>query len=131
MKALKRILDFILNIAVLSASAYVASLAFPSKSIESGVPFLAFFYLVPVFWVIWRSHWSEVWLYGALYGFLFYLFYNYWLETFHPLAILIAPTLESIQYALLFLCLTLTKVLFTRHYSIAATILYSSYLYLT
>ena len=131
MKALKRILSFIFNLAVISLSAYVASLAFPSKEIESGVPFLAFFYLIPVFWVIWRSRWSEVWIYGGAYGFLFYLFYNYWLKTFHPLAILIAPTLESIQYALLFLCLRLSKTLFRRHYSIAATVFYASYLYLT
>ena len=128
---LKKAFNFILDLLILGFSAFIASLAFPSKYIENGVPFLAFFYLIPVFYVIWRSKWSTVWLYGAFYGFLFYLFYNYWLETFHPLAILIAPILECVQYALLFMCIKLSKTLLKRHYSLLATLLYSAYLYLT
>lgn len=131
MSFLKKAFNFILDLLILGFSAFVASLAFPSKYIENGVPFLAFFYLIPVFYVIWRSKWSTVWLYGAFYGFLFYLFYNYWLETFHPLAILIAPILECVQYALLFMCIKLSKTLLKRHYSLLATLLYSAYLYLT
>lgn len=131
MSFLKKAFNFILDLLILGFSAFVASLAFPSKYIENGVPFLAFFYLIPVFYVIWRSKWSTVWLYGAFYGFLFYLFYNYWLETFHPLAILIAPILECMQYALLFMCIKLSKTLLKRHYSLLATLLYSAYLYLT
>ncbi|MDD6839785.1 MAG: apolipoprotein N-acyltransferase [Spirochaetales bacterium] len=128
---MKKAFNFILDLLILGFSAFVASLAFPSKYIENGVPFLAFFYLIPVFYVIWRSKWSTVWLYGAFYGFLFYLFYNYWLETFHPLAILIAPILECVQYALLFMCIKLSKTLLKRHYCLLATLLYSAYLYLT
>lgn len=131
MSFLKKAFNFILDLLILGFSAFVASLAFPSKYIENGVPFLAFFYLIPVFYVIWRSKWSTVWLYGAFYGFLFYLFYNYWLETFHPLAILIAPILECMQYALLFMCIKLSKTLLKRHYCLLATLLYSAYLYLT
>ena len=131
MSFLKKAFNFILDLLILGFSAFVASLAFPSKYIENGVPFLAFFYLIPVFYVIWRSKWSTLWLYGAFYGFLFYLFYNYWLETFHPLAILIAPILECVQYALLFMCIKLSKTLLKRHYSLLATLLYSAYLYLT
>ena len=131
MSFLKKAFNFILDLLILGFSAFVASLAFPSKYIENGVPFLAFFYLIPVFYVIWRSKWSTVWLYGAFYGFLFYLFYNYWLETFHPLAILIAPILECVQYALLFMCIKLSKTLLKRHYCLLATLLYSAYLYLT
>ena len=128
---LKKAFNFILDLLILGFSAFIASLAFPSKYIENGVPFLAFFYLIPVFYVIWRSKWSTLWLYGAFYGFLFYLFYNYWLETFHPLAILIAPILECTQYALLFMCIKLSKTLLKRHYSLLATLFYSAYLYLT
>ena len=131
MSLFKKVSSFFIDLIILGLSAFVASLAFPSKYVESGLPFLAFFYLIPVFYVIWRSKWSVVWIYGAFYGFLFYLFYNYWLETFHPLAILIAPILESVQYALLFLCLKLSKTLLKRHYSLLATLLYSAYLFLT
>ena len=131
MSFLKKAFNFILDLLILGFSAFIASLSFPSKYIENGLPFLAFFYLIPVFYVIWRSKWSTVWLYGAFYGFLFYLFYNYWLKTFHPLAILIAPILECVQYMLLFMCLKLSKTLVKRHYSLLATLFYSSYLYLT
>lgn len=124
-------LRFLLYIALTILSAFIASLAFPSKYIEDGLPFLAFFYLVPLFWIIFTSSFSVVWLYGLIYGFTFYLFYNYWLETFHPLAILIAPILESFQYVILFLCLRLTKLLFKKHYSIFSALFYTSYLYLT
>ena len=68
MSVLKKVLDFILDLLILGLSAFLASLAFPSKYIEDGIPFLAFFYLIPVFYVIWRSKWSTVWLYGAFYG---------------------------------------------------------------
>ena len=131
MSFLKKAFNFILDLLILGFSAFIASLSFPSKYIEKGLPFLAFFYLIPVFYVIWRSKWSTVWLYGAFYGFLFYLFYNYWLKTFHPLAILIAPILECVQYMLLFMCLKLSKTLVKRHYSLLATLFYSAYLYLT
>ncbi|MDD7160816.1 MAG: apolipoprotein N-acyltransferase [Candidatus Ornithospirochaeta sp.] len=131
MHFVKGVLKFLLDLMVIALSAFLASLAFPSKYVENGLPFLAFFYLIPMFYIIWRRGWGTVWLFGAVYGFLFYLFYNYWLETFHPLAILIAPILESVQYALLFMCLRFSKTLFRRHYSIAAAFLYTAYLYLT
>ena len=121
MSFLKKAFNFILDLLILGFSAFIASLSFPSKYIENGLPFLAFFYLIPVFYVIWRSKWSTVWLYGAFYGFLFYLFYNYWLKTFHPLAILIAPILECVQYMLLFMCLKLSKTLVKRPYMLFAT----------
>lgn len=130
-KVLKGFLTFLLHSCLLVASAYLASLAFPSKHIPEGIPFLAFFYLIPVFYVIFRAKYQSVWFYGMLYGFTFYLFYNYWLETFHPLAILIAPILESFQYVLLFLVLRSTKSIFKKHYGLVAGLVYNAYLYLT
>ena len=131
MAIIKRIIGFFSDLLILGLAAFVASLAFPSKYIEDGLPFLAFFYLIPMFYIIWKSKWSVVWIYGIYYGFLFYLFYNYWLETFHPLAILIAPILECIQYCLLFLVIKLSKKLLKRHYSLIGALFYLSYLYLT
>lgn len=127
----KAIFTFLFHSLLLVGAAYLASLAFPSKHIPEGLPFLAFFYLIPVFYVIFQSKYQTVWFYGLLYGFTFYLFYNYWLETFHPLAILIAPTLESVQYVLLFLVLRSTKTIFRKHYGLAAGLIYNAYLYLT
>ncbi|MBQ0071504.1 MAG: apolipoprotein N-acyltransferase, partial [Spirochaetales bacterium] len=130
-KFFRGLLVFLLKTILMLGSAYLASLAFPSKHMEGGIPWLAFFYLVPVFFVIFSSKYQTVWFYGFVYGFSFYLFYNYWLSTFHPLAILIAPSLESIQYILLFLVLRATKSVARRHYGLFAGLVYNGYLYLT
>ena len=121
----------VLRIALTALSAFIASLAFPGKYIENGLPFLAFFYLVPVFWITYTSSYRTVWFYGLEYGFLFYYFYNYWLATFHPLAILIAPVLECIQYAVLFTVMRASRNLFRKHYALGAWLFYNAYLYLT
>ena len=121
----------VLRIVLTALSAFIASLAFPGKYIENGLPFLAFFYLVPVFWITYTSSYRTVWFYGLEYGFLFYYFYNYWLETFHPLAILIAPVLECIQYAVLFTVMRASRNLFRKHYALGAWLFYNAYLYLT
>lgn len=125
------VLSFLIKTCVILLSSFIASLAFPSKYIEDGIPFLAFFYLIPVFYVIFSSPYKTVWFYGFLYGFSFYYFYNYWLETFHPLAILIAPILESFQYLALFLVLRLSKTLFKKYYPFFALLFYNGYLMLT
>ncbi len=124
-------IGFMLRCVLTAFSAVLASLAFPGKYIENGLPFLAFFSLVPVFWITYTSSYRTVWFYGLEYGFLFYYFYNYWLATFHPLAILIAPVLECIQYAVLFTVLRSSRNLFRKHYAVAAWLFYNAYLYLT
>ena len=130
-KKLAGVVRFVLRIVLTAVSAFIASLAFPGKYIENGLPFLAFFYLVPVFWITYTSSYRTVWFYGLEYGFLFYYFYNYWLETFHPLAILIAPILECIQYAVLFTVMRASGTLFRKHYALGAWLCYNAYLYLT
>lgn len=131
MSKMKGVFRFLLTLAIVAFSAFLASLAFPGKWIEDGLPFLAFIYLVPVFYIIFTSSYRTVWFYGLEYGFLFYYFYNYWLATFHPLAILIAPILESVQYALLFLALRSCRTFFKKHYALFACLFYNAYLYLT
>jgi len=90
------------EIGILLVSAFFYALSFPSFLSTKGWCVLAFVSLIPLFYVINKASWKTVWLEGAVYGFTFYLFYNYWLKTFHPLAILIAPTLKAFQYMLLF-----------------------------
>ena len=127
----RKAVKFIVYLVLTAFSALLASLAFPGKYIENGLPFLAFFYLIPVFCIIYTSSYRTVWLYGLEYGFLFYYFYNYWLATFHPLAILIAPILECVQYAVLFTSLRACRDLFRKHYALLSCLLYNAYLYLT
>ncbi len=128
---MKRILEFFACTVLILGAAFLASLAFPGKYLENGIPLLAFVSLIPMFYVINRASWAYVWLLGIVYGFVFYLFYNYWLSTFHPLAILIAPVLESVQYLLLFPILKSARTLFRKRYYLVQALFYSGYLYLT
>lgn len=123
--------DYILSLLLTCAAALFASLPFPGVLSEAGFTFLTFISLIPVFCLVRRASWPKVFLEGLVYGFVFYLCYNYWLKTFHPLAILIAPILESVQYLILFPLLKLMAVLFRKRGYIAQTILYTAYLYVT
>jgi apolipoprotein N-acyltransferase len=86
----------------LVVSAFSHSLAFPGLISVNGVGFIAFFSLIPVFLVIRNTTWKLTPFYGFFYGFVFYLFFNYWLKTFHPLAILIVPIIKGGEMLMLF-----------------------------
>ena len=90
--------------------------------------FLAY---IPIFFIIDTSSYIANAVFGLEYGFLFYLIYNYWLKTFHPLAILIAPTLESIQYLVLFPLLKSAGSLTKKRGYIIQAMLLTLYYYLT
>ena len=93
------------EVLLLLASAFVLSLAFPGFLSKSGFGFLAFLALIPVFVVIHRTHPVATPFYGFFYGFMFYIFFNYWLRNFHPLAIFIVTIIKGGEMALLFPCL--------------------------
>ncbi len=122
---------FILEALAMVLAAFIASLAFPSPFDDEGWGWIAFVSLIPVFYVIDRTRWSHAPFLGLVYGFMFYIFYNYWLSTFHPLAILIAPILESVQYMVLFPVLKSATSLFGKRSYVVQTFFYVAYLYLT
>ena len=122
---------FVLESLAMVLAAFVASLAFPSPFDDEGWGLIAFVSLVPVFYVINRTRWSHAPFLGLVYGFMFYIFYNYWLSTFHPLAILIAPILESVQYMVLFPVLKSATSLFGKRSHVVQAFFYVAYLYIT
>ena len=103
------------EIGLLLLSALLFALAHPSLVSRWGVGPLAFVALAPVFLVLRRAGWLRVVLYGVLYGYVSYALYNYWLATFHPLAIIIVPVVYMGYLLLLFLLLKLADQLFPRY----------------
>ncbi|AEC02447.1 apolipoprotein N-acyltransferase [Parasphaerochaeta coccoides] len=93
------------EVLVLVVSALVFSMAFPGLVLSGGFGALAFVSLIPLFAVIRRTTWALTPFYGFLFGFVFYLMFNYWLKTFHPLAILIVPIIKGGEMVFLFLAL--------------------------
>lgn len=123
-------LSFLSRCLLTVLSALLISFAFPSFLSIRGMFPLAFIALVPMFLVVRKSRWYDVAFQGFLYGFVYYLVYNYWLKTFHPLAILIAPILRGVEYALFFPFLKAASSLFGKRSYIAQSIIYTSFLYL-
>ena len=120
-----------INLGLTLLSALLGSLAFPNFINSNGYPLFAFLFLIPLFYVVSTSKLRYSWFLGALYGFVYYLIYNYWLKTFHPLAILIAPILESGQYLVVFMLLSLVSKLFKKQGYLALSCVYVAYLYVT
>lgn len=118
------------DLALIVASAALFSFSFPSVLSDRGWFPLAYISLVPMFLVVRRSGWSTVWLYGALYGFLTYSLFNYWLLNFHPLAIFIVPLIYAVYFLILFPLLKLADVLFPRYGYLLQLALWVAYEYL-
>ncbi|GAB4367161.1 MAG: apolipoprotein N-acyltransferase [Spirochaetales bacterium] len=86
--------------------------------------------LTPAFYVASRASWIRAPIYGAFYGFVCYTLFNFWLATFHPLAIFIVPMIYFTYLMLTFPFLRLAVWLFPRYGYIVQVLVWISYEYL-
>ena len=119
------------EVLLLLVSAFVLSLAFPGFATKNGLGFLAFVALIPVFVVIHRTTWAWTPFYGFFFGFMYYLFFNYWLKAFHPLAILIVPIIKGGEMLLLFPCLKAADKWFKKYGFLVQAVVWTAYSYLS
>ena len=115
------------EVGLLLLSALLFALAHPSLASEWGFGPLAFIAVAPLFLVLRRAGWLQVVLYGALYGYVSYALYNYWLATFHPLAIIIVPVVYMGYLVVLFPLLKLADHLFPRYGYLVQVLLWVGY----
>lgn len=115
---------------LLLLSALLFSFAFPGFLTNEGFGFLGFIALIPLFAVIRNTVWKTTPLYGFLFGFTFYSLFNYWLASFHPLAVYIAPIIMGTEMILLFPVLKLADKLFPKYGFVLQTIIWVGYEYL-
>lgn len=116
---------------VLIITAFVYSLAFPGFVLDHGIGLIAFFALIPVFMVVRNTSWPLIAPLGFLFGFTFYLFFNYWLKTFHPLAILLVPIIKGGEMFFLFPALKAADRLFKKRGYLLQAIIWIAYAYLS
>lgn len=125
-----QLIEYAVNLAALAAGAGLFALSFPNPLVERGIPFLAWIAFAPVFWAARRSGpISSIWL-GAIYGYMSYGLFNYWLGAFHPLAGMIVYTIYAVYFALLFPLLRLAAKLFPKGGYAVQWLLWMAYEYL-
>ena len=115
------------EVGLLLLSALLFALAHPSLVSERGLGPVAFIAIAPLFLVLRRAGWLQVVLYGALYGYVSYALYNYWLAAFHPLAIIIVPVVYMGYLVVLFPLLKLADHLFPRYGYLVQVLLWVGY----
>lgn len=122
---------YTIEILVLLLTALLFSFAFPGFLSTKGFGVIAFFALIPLFAVIRNTSWKAIPFYGFLFGFTFYTLFNYWLTTFHPLAILLVPVIKGGEMVLLFPALKAADRWFKRCGFLVQSIIWVAYSYLS
>jgi len=103
--------------------------SFPNPLFPYGFPALAWVAYVPVFLLVRRSGLAESALWGALYGYLSFLLFNYWLINFSPLAGVIVPGAYALFFAALFPMLRLAVAAFPRRAYLAHWVIWLGFEY--
>jgi len=113
---------------VLASLLFAAS--FPNPVFIRGIPFFAWFAYIPILIVISKYNLPVCAGWGAIYGFITYCLFNYWLGNFHPLAGTIVYTIYLLYMAVVFLLLKLAALLFPNRSYLVQWIIWLAYEYL-
>lgn len=100
-----QIISFFQNLFFLLFSIFLFILANPNFLNNKGFGFLAWIYYIPILILIHKSTFKAVWLYGGLFGFLFYAGYAYWLINYGVECLSFICLLYFVEYSFLFLLL--------------------------
>ncbi len=120
----------LIELGLLFLSSVLFALSFPSFLSNWGWGPLAFISVIPVFIVAHRSSWITIVPYGIIYGFVTYMIFNYWLATFHPLAIIIVPTIYAAYFFFVMPALKLADSLFPKYGYLVQVLVWVAYEYL-
>lgn len=111
-------------------SAFLYAMAFPSFLNDNGFPVLAFFALIPLLYSLNKTKWKYAPLLGLIFGISYFGIFNYWLSTFHALAIVIGPVTKGIQLLFFFPILKLFYSFPKKYKAISQSIAYILYSYI-
>lgn len=101
-------------LSLLVISIILFALPQPNLLTVQGIPFLAYFALVPVFLLVRFVSWKTVWLFGIAYGVGAYCLFTYWLATFHPLGIFVISFMYGLYLMVAFPLLKVAAALFPK-----------------
>ena len=118
------------KIILLVLSSVLFWLSNPNIIFEDGIGWLAFLNYLPLLFLIKKSRFSETVIFGAVYGVLSYALYGYWLNTFHPLGLIIVCIGYLIICSLLFTVLKWADVISSRNSWLLQFLIICGYEYL-
>ncbi|MDR0586840.1 MAG: apolipoprotein N-acyltransferase [Treponema sp.] len=121
---------FFINLGLLVLGVLLFSLSFPNLLVLKGIPVLAWVAYVPVFILLRRVSLPVSVFWGALYGYVSYNVFNYWLSVFHPIAGLVVCSIYLVYLAFLFPLLKLALILFPKRGYLLQWLLWLAYEYL-
>ncbi len=86
------------DLLLLLGGALLFSLSFPNFISPRGFSFLAWFALIPVFYLIHKRGFLKTAFYGALYGYFAYTLLNFWLAEFNPTSFVVVPMIYAVYF---------------------------------
>ena len=116
-------------LSLLVLSILLFALSQPNLLTVQGIPFLAYFALVPVFLLVRLVPWKTVWLFGMIYGVGSYCLFTYWLATFHPLGIFVISFMYGLYLMLVFPLLKAAASLFPKWGWLVQAVVWCAYDY--
>jgi apolipoprotein N-acyltransferase len=118
------------EVGLLSLSALLFALSFPSFVSPSGWFPVAYVALAPLFVALRSATWPRTLLYGPAFGFASYALFNYWLAKFHPITIFVVPPIHAVYYLALLVALKAADRLYPRGGFAVQTLVWVAYEYL-
>ena len=115
---------------LLCAACILFWLSNPNVIFKDGLGFLAFFNWLPVLFAIKKSNIKNTFLWGGLYGAASYGLYGYWLNSFHPLGLIIVCIGYFIICALVFTVLKFADLISPKNGWLLEFLIICSYEYL-
>jgi apolipoprotein N-acyltransferase len=114
---------------VITAS-FLYALSFPNPLFKNGLPFFAWFSYIPVLLLIGKNDLLPCIGWGAIYGFLTYSIFNYWLWAFNPIAGVIVYCIYLVYLAAVFLFLKLAFIFYPKKAYLVQWVIWLAYEYL-
>ncbi len=119
-----------INLLLFAASIVLWAAAFPNMLFPWGLWPLGWVALAPAVLALRRSTMLETLIVSPLFGWLTYALFNYWLGTFHPLAMTVVALIYAGYYLVLFPVLKLAERLFPSNGFLVQIVIWLAYEYL-
>jgi apolipoprotein N-acyltransferase len=125
-----RINDLLIQLGLIFLASILFAASFPNILFINGLPFLAWFAYIPILLIIHKNNILACAGFGAVYGFIAYSIFNYWLGNFHPLAGTIVYTIYLVFLAVVFALLKAAYIFFPKRGFLVQWVIWLAYEYL-